>query len=31
MQTRGEKITLIGGTFPNGTDQMHSIILDFKV
>ena len=30
MQTRGEKITLIGGTFPNGADQMHSIILDFK-
>lgn len=30
MQTRGQAITLLGGTFPNGTDQMHSIVLDFK-
>jgi DMSO/TMAO reductase YedYZ molybdopterin-dependent catalytic subunit len=29
-QTRGEKVTIIGGTFPNGTDQMHSIVLDFR-
>lgn len=29
-QTRGEKVTLLSGTFPNGTDQMHSIVLDFK-
>lgn len=29
-QSRGNVITLIGGTFPNGTDQMHSIVLDFK-
>ncbi len=30
MQTRGQVVTLLGGTFPNGTDQMHSILLDFK-
>lgn len=29
-QTRGEKVTLLSGTFPNGTDQMHSIVLDFR-
>jgi hypothetical protein len=29
-QTRGETLNLLGGTFPNGTDQMHSIVLDFK-
>jgi DMSO/TMAO reductase YedYZ molybdopterin-dependent catalytic subunit len=30
MQTRPEKISLFGDTFPNGTDQMHSIVLEFK-
>jgi DMSO/TMAO reductase YedYZ molybdopterin-dependent catalytic subunit len=30
MQTRGQAINLLGGTFPNGTDQMHSIVLEFK-
>jgi DMSO/TMAO reductase YedYZ molybdopterin-dependent catalytic subunit len=30
MQTRGQPMDLLGGTFPDGTEQMHSIVLDFK-
>lgn len=30
MQTRGSAINLLGGTYPNGTADMHSIVLDFK-
>lgn len=30
VQSRGQTFNLLGGTFPNGTDQMHSIVLDFK-
>ncbi len=29
-QTRDQAFTLLGGTFPNGTEQMHSIVLEFK-
>jgi len=29
-QTRGQAINLLGGTFPDGEEQMHSIVLDFK-
>jgi DMSO/TMAO reductase YedYZ molybdopterin-dependent catalytic subunit len=29
-QTRGAVFNLLGGTFPNGTDQMHSIVLEFR-
>jgi hypothetical protein len=28
-QTKPQTVRLLGGTFPNGTDEMHSIILDF--
>ncbi len=30
MQTKGQAFNLLGGTFPNGTSDMHSIVLDFK-
>src|SRR5574341_493095 len=30
VQSRGQTFNLLGGTFPNGTDQMHSIVLDFR-
>jgi DMSO/TMAO reductase YedYZ molybdopterin-dependent catalytic subunit len=29
-QTRAQALNLLGGTFPNGTDDMQSIVLDFK-
>ncbi len=29
-QTKPQKVRLLDGTFPNGTDEMHSIILDFR-
>ncbi len=30
VQTKPGKIRLLDGTFPNGTDEMHTILLDFK-
>ena len=30
MQVRGQAFNLLGGTFPNGTADMQSIVLDFK-
>jgi len=30
MQTRAQAFNLLGGTFPNGTADMHSIVLEFK-
>lgn len=30
MQVRAQAFNLLGGTFPNGTDDMHSIVLEFK-
>ena len=30
MQTRGIGFSLFGETYPDGTDQMHSIVLEFK-
>jgi DMSO/TMAO reductase YedYZ molybdopterin-dependent catalytic subunit len=30
MQTKGQGFNLLGGTFPKGTSDMHSIVLDFK-
>ncbi|MDE3089410.1 MAG: molybdopterin-dependent oxidoreductase [Chloroflexota bacterium] len=30
MQTKGQAFNLLGDTFPNGTSDMHSIVLDFK-
>ncbi len=30
QQTRPQTISLFGDTFPDGTDQMHSVVLDFK-
>jgi DMSO/TMAO reductase YedYZ molybdopterin-dependent catalytic subunit len=30
MQVRGQGFNLLGGTFPNGTADMQSIVLDFK-
>lgn len=30
QQSRPQTINLLGDTFPNGTDQMHSVVLDFK-
>ena len=29
-QTLGQAVNLLGGTFPDGEEQMHSIVLDFK-
>ncbi len=29
-QTRGQALNLLSGTFPNGTADMHSIVLEFK-
>jgi DMSO/TMAO reductase YedYZ molybdopterin-dependent catalytic subunit len=29
-QARGQVINLLGGTFPSGTSDMHSIVLEFK-
>jgi DMSO/TMAO reductase YedYZ molybdopterin-dependent catalytic subunit len=30
MQSRPQQISLFGDTFPNGTDQMPSVVLDFR-
>ena len=30
MQTRSSIINLLGGTFPDGTADMHSVVLEFK-
>lgn len=30
MQVRGAAFNLLGGTYPNGTADMHSIVLEFK-
>jgi DMSO/TMAO reductase YedYZ molybdopterin-dependent catalytic subunit len=30
QQSRGQTISFFGDTFPNGTDHMHSVVLDFK-
>ena len=30
MQTKAQAVNLLGDTFPNGTSNMHSILLDFK-
>ncbi|MBI3742574.1 MAG: molybdopterin-dependent oxidoreductase [Chloroflexi bacterium] len=30
VQTKPQKIRLLDGTYPNGTDEMHSILLDFR-
>ena len=30
-QTLGQAVSLLGGTFPDGEIQMHSIVLDFKL
>ncbi len=30
VQKKPQRVRLLDGTFPNGTDEMHSIILDFR-
>jgi hypothetical protein len=30
MQMRAQVVSLLGETFPNGTDEMHSIVLEFR-
>jgi hypothetical protein len=30
QQSRPQTINFFGDTFPNGTDQMHSVVVDFK-